>query len=457
MVPPVLNSLPGAPATIYLDFNGHFDASWSSFSNVDTPPYDTDNNVNAWSATEIQEITDIWRFVADDYAPFNINVTTVLPPSFAIRVAQRVSIGGDGRWFDANNPPFGVGLLNGFNSGSGQTPTCYVFEAAHPYDATFRQNVAFTASHEAGHTFGLEHQIDYTQSGNPLNPGLPDGTSPLMGTNNLPIRNMWWFGTSTSATTFQDDLAVLSNATNGFGFRPDEAGGNAAAAAALIAIGTGTVNVSRSGVITQMTDADWYKITANPGPLTFTADVPEPFNNLDVKLELRNSAGALLVSSDPSTSFDATVTFNVAAAGTYILVVSSHGVSSAATGTNFGFNVGGYQLTGSFVVNPAAQGAALKLLAPVRWVYNRKARVYRGVVTLVSQVETSESFAIHVKLPHRSVRWVAPFGQRVGKKAVRITIDQDVGVNSLLRFVVTVRNPLRKPLGTFFRGLKAIG
>ena len=33
---PQLSSRPGAAATIYLDFDGHFESSWGSFSNVTT-------------------------------------------------------------------------------------------------------------------------------------------------------------------------------------------------------------------------------------------------------------------------------------------------------------------------------------------------------------------------------------------------------------------------------------
>jgi hypothetical protein len=425
---------------------------------VDTPPYDTDNNVNVWSPTEIQEITDIWRYVADDYAPFNINVTTVLPPSFAKRVAQRVSIGGSGSWY-SNNPPFGVAeSINSFNSGTGNTPTCYVFESVHPYDATFRKNMAFTVSHEGGHCFGLAHHIDYTQSGNPLNGGLPDGTSPLMGTNDTPPRNMWWHGTTTSASTIQDDLNVISGSANGFGFRTDDHGGTTATATALAPLGTGLVSISRSGVIAQMTDVDMFSIKASPGPLSMTADVPEPYNNLDVRLELRNSAGVVLTSAAPAT-FDAAVTFNITAAGTYFLVVSSTGMSSAATPNNFGHNVGGYTLTGTYTVDAAAQGPSespLRLLAPVRWVYHRKSKTYRGQVALVSSVDITQAFSIFVKIPHSSVKWVSPFGARIGK-FVKIDVDQDVSADAPLRFSVTVKNPRRKNLGTFFYGLKVIG
>ena len=80
---PVLNSLPGASASLYLDFDGHFEASWGSYSNITTPAYDSDGNPASFGSTEVDFIEDVWRIVAEDFAPFNINVTTVEPAVLA--------------------------------------------------------------------------------------------------------------------------------------------------------------------------------------------------------------------------------------------------------------------------------------------------------------------------------------------------------------------------------------
>src|SRR5262249_25565354 len=52
LIVPVYNSLPGAKATLYLDFNGDFTLSWGGYLNIDTPAYDTDGDPNTFSATE---------------------------------------------------------------------------------------------------------------------------------------------------------------------------------------------------------------------------------------------------------------------------------------------------------------------------------------------------------------------------------------------------------------------
>ena len=99
---PVLNSNSSASASLYLDFNGHFESVWGSYTNVTTPVYDVDGDRTTFSDLELANIRDIWTTVAEDYAPFNINVTTVepsvlaagVPISAANGVALRVAIGG---------------------------------------------------------------------------------------------------------------------------------------------------------------------------------------------------------------------------------------------------------------------------------------------------------------------------------------------------------------------------
>ena len=101
---PALNSNPGASASLYLDFNGHFEPVWGAYTNITTPAYDIDGDVTTFNDVELANIQAAWEAVAEDYAPFNINVTTVepsvlapgMPISAANGVALRVAIGA--RW-----------------------------------------------------------------------------------------------------------------------------------------------------------------------------------------------------------------------------------------------------------------------------------------------------------------------------------------------------------------------
>ena len=80
---PVFHSLPGAPASLYLDFDGHFEPVWGNHHGVTTPAYDSDGDPALYDPAELAFIEDVWKVVAEDYAPFRVNVTTEQPPVLA--------------------------------------------------------------------------------------------------------------------------------------------------------------------------------------------------------------------------------------------------------------------------------------------------------------------------------------------------------------------------------------
>ena len=63
---PALNSYPPASACIYLDFDGETVTGTSWGSNI----------IAAATGYSASKITDIWKRVAADFEPFNLNVTT---------------------------------------------------------------------------------------------------------------------------------------------------------------------------------------------------------------------------------------------------------------------------------------------------------------------------------------------------------------------------------------------
>jgi hypothetical protein len=325
---PAYSSRPGATATIYLDFDGNVETSWGGYSNVVTPEFNTDSTAG-FSASELQKIQDIWRVVAEDYAPFNINVTTVDPGIFGNGVAIKVSIGG-GTWFGAAG---GVGYINGFTNSASNT--VYVFNQ---YLANNAKYIGDAASHEAGHALGLQHQSAYSGTTKTADyySGTGDGRAPIMGNSYSATRGLWWNGTSTSSTTYQDDMTVIARSTNGFGYRVDDYGSNAASAFSLTPAGT---SISASGVITQTTDKDFFAFSTAAGSVTLSLTVPS-FNNLDGRLELWTADGlTLLASSDSSNSFGGSITTTLAS-GNYLIAVASHG--------SYG-DVGTYTLSGTIV------------------------------------------------------------------------------------------------------------
>lgn len=378
---PAFSSLPSAPATLYLDFNGHSEAQWGSYTDVTTPAYDVDGDSSSFSAAELANIEKIWRYVAEDFAPLNLNVTTVEPPSFDDGVGLRVAIGGNSAWTGGSRG--GLSYVNSFTNSS-LPNTVYVF--AKELSNGDPRYVADAASHESGHAFGLSHQVEwdgdtlvtYYQTG----PG--DGTAPDMGSSYSASRSLWWYGTTTSATSFQHDLDVIARSANGFGYRADD---HASFATAATSLDFSASSFTASGVIEQMNDLDYFGLSTAGGTFTFTVAVAAPYNNLDTRLELRDANNNLLALSNPSGSFDASITVTLAA-GNYFLVVASAGVSSNATASNYGFNVGQYSLSGA-----VAQPASATSITSLPWINTRTNVSFATARNIASNSSGSIAFA----------------------------------------------------------------
>jgi len=316
---PALSSLPGATASLYLDFDGHYDPQWGSYGSITTPAFDQDGNPGAFSDSELATMRRIWEYVAEDYAPFQINVTTVEPPGFANGQALRVVIGGDSAWLGGAYG--GIAYIDSFTNSAANS--VYVF----PKNLA-NGNAKYTAdasSHEAGHGFGLQHQSAYNSSGAKTTEyyaGPGDGSAPLMGNSYSATRSLWWNGTSSrSSTSYQDDMTVLARYANGFGLRPDDHG-NARGDASPLTIAGG--QASATGLIGTTDDVDYFSFNAGPGLVNLTIDVPSGIQNLDATAELYDATGSVLAVAAPTTAFGATVSATVPG-GTYYLRVGGDG------------------------------------------------------------------------------------------------------------------------------------
>jgi hypothetical protein len=342
---PQLSSNAGATAKLFLDFNGHTQASWGNWTNVVTPVYDRDGDRTTFSDGELASIQEIWARVAEDYASFNIDVTTIDPGGSANGVVARIAIGGNySDWF--GNSAGGVAYIGGFYNSAPNVG--YVFE-----DALGNGNARYVseaASHEAGHLFGLLHQALW--NGNTLEQSYYQGNSawaPIMGVGYYSQRTTWYNGTTDDGPSeYQDDMSILADASNGFGYRADDFGGTQALASALAA----SVNIA--GRIGTNTDQDWFSFSTTGGTLNLSLNVAQFGANLDSILELRDSAGTLLVSANPTTSLSASLSSTLAS-GTYFVVVKSSG--------GYG-NVGQYTLTGVAPVNSGGGSGGEDTSAP---------------------------------------------------------------------------------------------
>jgi hypothetical protein len=345
---PSHHSNPSATARLFLDFDGHFEAKWGDSKNVNTPAFDQDGNSASFSSEELAAIDEIWARVAEDFAPFNLDVTTVDPGSYKHGVVAVIAIGGDySDWYGENAG--GVAHVAGFSDDYLASNVGYVFSRTL---SNVPKYIADAASHEAGHLFGLNHQsvwmngtlLDEYNSGN-------SDWAPLMGTSYDSVRSTWYNGTpNTSSKVKQDDMAIIAGKENGFGYRPDDYGSKIATAAQLPVTGT-AVNVS--GIIGRNDDRDVWKFTTPTALVSFQLTDALVGRNLDGELELWDSSGSVIASSYPwSPSVSATL-----APGTYYLVARGAG--------DYG-DVGQYTITGALVpvtapeIEVAVNGTPLK-------------------------------------------------------------------------------------------------
>ncbi len=329
---PKLSSYPAASATIFLDFDGHYVNSgvW----NGGTP------FACGAAALSNTQITEIFNRVAEDFRPFDINITTDSALFIAAPYDKRIRIivTPTSNWYPGVG---GIAWVSSFVWGD-DTPA-FVFSDR----LITAKPIAEACSHESGHTLGLSHQSKYDgiDCNNPLEPynsGQGNGQAawaPLMG--NSYGRNMtnWNNGpTPWGCNSVQDNLSIIST-YNGFGYRADDYTDNAVTTATPLPVG----NFSIAGIISSNMDKDAFKLTLlQPALYHFTVT---PFNigsnnegaNLDIKLEIYNAAGVLINTYNPAETMDIVIDTNFNA-GTYYFIIDGAGNN----------NIGEYGSLGSY-------------------------------------------------------------------------------------------------------------
>ena len=313
---PVLNSNPSATAAIYLDFNGHFDATWAAT----TPVFDSDGDRSTFSDNELAYITDVWKIVAEDYAPFNINVTTVepavlapgVPGSAANGVALRVAIGGSASVIGQSSAVVGYAIFNSFTNSANNL--AFVFPESAPAFISSVATTGTSASHNAGFSFGLRRQSGVYN--------IANKTQGIMNSANFGYDDATWSLTADTLGSLQDDMAMLSNSLNGFGYRADDVGGTIATAAPL----NGANGVfTASGIIGNTSDVDVFALSSSAARgLRIDVGGSVIGQNLDIVIDYLDAAGNVILTANPSDSLDAVM--NVPANGMQYIAIRSTGI-----------------------------------------------------------------------------------------------------------------------------------
>lgn len=342
-----LHSNPGAPRHIYLNFAGQTitDTLWNDAAHptlvapaFQLPgPGETDAMIKA-----------VWQRVAEDFAPFNVDVTTD-PDAADLRAYTGVTV--------IITPG-----ISGFCRCS--TATYFdQFQSGEPIliftDSLNRareKSIAEATSQSLGRMFGLAADGAVTATRRPVTTpryggaGLgKTGWAPIMGDSTYKELTQFSRGDYPGANNKEDDFTRLQASLD---LRGDDAGNDVAQAYSL----DSTVTADRAqsafgGVLGISGDADVFAVYAGRGPLNVTVAPRYRGGNTDLKLTLLTRSGAVLQTSDPASDTSASISANLTA-GTYFIKVEG-GTSANPYG-----NVGTYRLTADYAPNVATAPVA---------------------------------------------------------------------------------------------------
>jgi len=355
----LLHSRPGAKRTIYLNFKGAVltGTVWNSTSSTITAlPFDIDGVPYSFSSTELERIQYIWQRVSEDYAPFDVDVTTEQPAAEVLsRNTSTDQIFGTTVVVTNRSGVYscscgGVAYIGIFDNVGDYYKPALVF-----YDALGSGNEKYVAeaiSHEAGHNMGLGHDGTATAGYYQGHGTGATGWAPIMGVGYYQPLVQWSKGEYSGANNVQDDYLVMES--NGLPIRLDDHGDTLGTSTPLQPVTVnGATSLVADGVIERPSDVDVFSFVSGAGAVSITVAPAARSANLDVLVELRNAAGALLASANPVDSLPASLSPSLAASGTYYVTVQGVG-----KGDPLGTGYTDYGSLGVYSVSVSATPAA---------------------------------------------------------------------------------------------------
>lgn len=329
-----LQSLPGANAVVFLDFDGYNMPAGTGWNNG--------NPINAAaSGMSDAAVQETWEVISEDFRPYNINITTseTVYNSYAVNRRQRCV-------FTPTNTAApgagGVAFVGGFGY---QDWPCWVFVLS-------GKGGGEAGSHEIGHTVGLGHD-GRTNPSEGYFAGHGDW-APIMGVGYYEPITQWSKGEYNAANNKEDDLTVM---TRFIQFRNDDHGNASNAATALAADAAGTLS-ARTGLIERTADVDFFSFNTGTGSISLDINTVSRHGDLDVLVRLYEGASGAQIGTFNGTGLNTHLDANLTA-GVYYISVDGTGAGDPATnGYSDYASLGSYTITGRIVPSTGTNGVA---------------------------------------------------------------------------------------------------
>lgn len=324
---PELESLPGATGIIYLDFDGEVVSGTSWLSGA---------TINAASPNYTEEqIIRIWKIMAEDFRPFNLNITT-RRDLFEAAPTNRRMMCIFTPTTDAAPGSGGVAYINSFSS-SRDNP-CWV------YNLSIRA-AGETGSHEVGHTLGLFHD----GKGSTEYYNGHGQWSPIMGWSASRPIGHWSAGEYDGASNpSQDDIAIIANSRNGVGFQNDDHGNDTDNATSIRVSPAGNVSASQNfGLISTRNDKDVFSFAVETGNVTFSFNPDPDYPNLNIQARILNELGQQVAISNPA-GLAASISEDLTK-GIYYIEIDGVGEGTVNNGYSDYSSLGNYTISGNYI------------------------------------------------------------------------------------------------------------
>lgn len=337
-----LQSNPGAVAVLYIEFDGGSNAG----------------RTYAASGMSDKDIYGAWRIAAEDFLPFDVNLTTDRSIYDATDVGNR-------HICFISNTQHAPSAASGYNFGGfGEGGNSEGLVMSWIYTGE-------VISHELGHAMGLVHS---RQTFNNYYSGQ-GYWGPIMGDNYTRRFTQWDQGEFSDAYYSDANAANLSpsfwsleqkrafyidktliisttkKADNSIvGFRADDHGSSIGTATNLILSGQEVLAESNNGIISERTDLDFFSFTLNQsGTINLEANVDDVSPNLNIELKLYDDLGnvMLVVNGDGYDNLGASLSLTLPSGKYYISVDGAGEGDPQETGFSDYGSLGYFSISGT--------------------------------------------------------------------------------------------------------------